>query len=82
MNEMQAKHKGYVEKRTWHKIRWTKGEHNGKADIFDDDDLKKHRDSVQLIETFKTEMCATGVSFDFGKTSEENIDKWIRENRR
>ena len=82
MNEMQAKHKGFVEKRTWYKIKWTKGKHEGKFDIFDDEDLKKNKDSVKIIKTFHTEKCATGVSFDFGSTPEEQIDKWIKENKR
>ena len=82
MNDMQARHKGYVEKRTWHKIKWTKGQHEGKFDIFDDEDLAKHKNDVQIVETFQADKCATGVSFDFGGTPEEKIDKWIKENKR
>ncbi|HLC76828.1 MAG TPA: hypothetical protein VJH04_01350 [archaeon] len=80
--EMQASHKGFVEKRTWHKIKWTTGDHKGKFDLFDDEDLAKHKDSVHVVETFKTDMCTTGVTFGFGRTSEEHVDKWIRENKR
>lgn len=82
MNEMQARHKGFVEKRTWHKVKWTKGQYEGKFDIFDDEDLKKNKDSVEVIETFQTEKCATGVPFGFGRTSKDQIDKWIKENKR
>ncbi len=82
MNEMQARHKGFVEKRTWHKIKWIKGRHEGRFDIFDDEDLKKNKDSVEIIETFQTEKCATGVSYDFGRTSEDQINEWVKENRR
>ncbi len=81
-DEMKSLHDGFVQKRTWHKIKWLKGQHKGKFDLFDDDDLQKHRDSVQIIETFKTDMCSAGVSMDFGRTPEEKIDKWIKENKR
>lgn len=74
-------HMGFVQKRTWHKIKWTNGQHAGKFDIFDDDDMKKHKGEVEIVETFRTDMCAAGVSYAFGKTSEETIDTWIRENR-
>ena len=86
MNEMQAKHAGFVEKRIWHKIRWVKNppgkNFEGRSDIFDDEDLKKYKEFASVIETFKTDKCATGVSMDFGRTNEENIDEWIRNNRR
>ena len=81
MNEIRAKHEGFVQKRTWHKIKWTRGDHAGKFDVFDDDDLAKYKDFVEVVETFKTDLCATGVSYAFGRTSEEQINKWIRENR-
>ena len=82
INDMKALHEGYVQKRTWHKIRWTSGKHTGGYDIFDDEDLAKNRDSVEVVETFKTDMCSAGVSMDFGRTNEEKIDKWIKENKR
>jgi len=75
-------HDGFVQKRTWHKIRWTAGIHKGKYDIFDDEDLEKNRNDVDVMETFRTDMCAAGVSMDFGKTPEDKIDGWIKENRR
>ena len=79
---MRALHEGFVKKRTWHKIKWTKGEHKDKFDIFDDDDLSKNKDVVEIIETFRTEMCSTGVSYGFGKSSQDKIDNWIKENRK
>ena len=75
-------HMGFVQKRTWHKIKWIKGENEGKIDLFDDEDLVKYRDFVKVLETFKTDMCTTGVAFGFGRTSEDQIDKWIKENKR
>ena len=81
MNEMQARHKGVTDRRTWHKIRWTGGRYAGRFDLFTDEDLKGNKDA-EIVETFQTEMCAAGVAFGFGRSSEEQIDKWIRENRR
>ncbi|MBI2138685.1 hypothetical protein HYU13_03795 [Candidatus Woesearchaeota archaeon] len=78
-------HMGFVQKRTWHKIKWLKNPAKmrveGKFDIFDDEDLAKYKDFVEVIETFRTDMCATGVGYDFGKTDEGKIDAWIRENK-
>lgn len=79
---MKALHEGFVQKRTWHKVTWTKGKHAGKYDIFDDEDLNKYKDSIRIIETFKTDMCSAGVSMEFGRTTEDKIDKWIKENKR
>ncbi len=78
-------HMGFVQKRTWHKIKWLtnppKMQVEGKFDIFDDDDLAKYGGFVEVVEAFKTDMCAAGVSMEFGKTPLEKIDEWIRENR-
>lgn len=79
---MKALHDGFVQKRTWHKIRWISGPYTGSFDIFDDDDLAKNKGSVEIIETFRTDMCAAGVSMNFGRTGEDKIDAWIRENKR
>ncbi|MBS3050784.1 MAG: hypothetical protein J4400_01410 [Candidatus Aenigmarchaeota archaeon] len=81
-DDMHALHEGSVQKRTWHKIKWTKGAHAGRYDIFDDEDLAKNKNDVEIIETFKTDMCAAGVSMEFGRTPEDKIDKWIKENKR
>lgn len=81
-DNIHALHEGFVQKRTWHKIKWISGIHKGKFDLFDGDDLEKYRDSVQIIETFKTDMCSAGVSMDFGRIPEEKIDRWIKENKR
>jgi len=80
--EMQAKHAGFVNKRVWHKVRWTKGPHLGRFDLFTDEDLAEHKDSVEVIETVKADMCASGVSYAFGMTPEEKIDEWILQNRK
>ena len=79
---MKSLHEGFVQKRTWHKIRWISGKHMGCFDIFDEQDLEKNKSDVEVIETFRTDLCAAGVSMEFGRTREENIDSWIRENRR
>lgn len=78
---MLPEHTGFMQKRTWHKIKWIKGKHEGRFDIFDDEDLEKYKNGVEVIETFKTDLCTTGVSMEFGKTSKEKIDEWIRENK-
>lgn len=75
-------HMGFVQKKTWHKIKWVKGEHEGMFDIFDDEDLTKYKDSIEVVETFETDLCAAGVAMEFGKTSEDKIDAWVRENKR
>ena len=80
--EMQAKHAGFVNKRTWHKVRWIKGQHNGRFDLFTDEDLAENKGSVEIIETISVDMCASGVSYAFGMTDEEKIDGWIKENKR
>jgi hypothetical protein len=82
MNEIKARHNGFFESRTWHKVRWKKGKHEGKFDLFTDEDLEKHNDEVNVITAFKTEKCATGVPFSFGKTTEQQIDEWININKR
>ena len=82
MNEMQAKHAGFVNKRTWHKVRWIKGRHEGKFDLFTDEDLAENKDSVEVVETVRADMCASGISYAFGMTPEEKIDEWIRQNRK
>lgn len=86
IEEMRALHDGFVQKREWHKIKWLKNPPNmqveGKLDIFDGEDLAKYRDFVEVMETFRTDMCATGLAFGFGKSSLEEIDAWIKENKR
>ena len=82
IKEMRALHEGFVQKRTWHKIKWIKGKHAGKIDLFTEEDLQDHKDSVEIIETFKTDKCATGVSYDFGSTPQAKIDEWIKNNKK
>ncbi len=86
MDEMKALHNGFVQKRTWHKIKWLRNLPNknyaGKFDLFTDEDLERYKEFVEVIETFKTDKCATGVSYDFGMTSKEKINEWIRSNRK
>ena len=82
IEEMRALHDGFVQKRTWYKVKWVSGKHAGKADLFTDEDLQEHRNSVEIVETFKTDKCTTGVSYGFGCTPEEKIDQWITNNKK
>ena len=80
--DLPAEHFGLTQTRTWHKVKWISGKHAGKADLFTDEDLQEHKDSVEIMETFKTDKCTTGVSYSFGCTSEEKIDQWITNNKK
>ncbi len=82
MEEMKARHKGFFESRTWHKILWKTVANKGKFDLFTDEDLEKYGNEVNVIATFRTEKCSTGVPFSFGKSTEEQIDDWIKKNKR
>ena len=80
--EIRALHDGFVQKRTWHRVRWISGKHIGKFDVFTDEDLEENKAFVDVIETFKTDMCTSGPSYAFGITSEEKILEWIKGNKR
>lgn len=66
-------------KRTWYKIKWIK---SGRFDLFDDNDLEKNKDKVEVILTLQADRCASGVPLEFEKTEESKIDEWIKRNRK
>lgn len=85
--DMPAEHRGFVEKRAWHKIRWVKNPYpgrseweyiEGKFDLMTDEDLENFRNFVEVIKTIGVPKCETGLSLRFGATSEDEIDAWIK----
>ena len=87
---LPAEHKGFIEKRLWHKVRWVDNPHPGdakwdniagKTDLMMDEDLKNYKDSVEILDSVKTEKCETGLAIRFGVTNESGIDNWIKRHK-
>lgn len=81
---LPPEHRGFVDKRTWYKVKWIKNPPSekleGKIDLVREEDFAEIKRFVEILESVRTEKCAAGICLGYGKTSEKEIDMWIREN--
>jgi len=86
MPMLPPEHKGFIEKRVWHKVKWAKNPYpdrtqwvgiEGKFDLMADEDLERFRDFVEIIKTIEVPKCETALGLRFGVTKEEDINNWI-----
>jgi len=81
-----AEHFGAMEKRKWYKIRWISSPEGEtglawKKDLLPEETIDNYRKHAEVIEEIMTKKCISGLSIDFGKLSENEIDDWIAKNR-
>lgn len=81
---LPPEHFGTVEKRRWFKVRWLRNPPDlsveGKTDLVREEDLPDVKEFVEIIKEVKTEKCVAGIRLGYGKTSESEIERWIKEN--
>lgn len=54
----------------------------GKTDIIMDEDFQGYKDCVEIIEELKADTCAILPTLSFGKMTENEIDNWIKQNKK
>jgi len=81
---LPPEHFGTAEKRKWYKVRWVRSppgmDVEGKIDLVREEDLPEMKEFVEILREIKAEKCVAGIRLGFGKTDENEIDKWIAEN--
>lgn len=88
---LPPEHMGHTKTRGWYKVRWTKNPYperdewkgvEGKTDLVMDEDLERYKDFIEIIEAVRADTCVTGLSLRFGAVTEQQVDDWIRMNRK
>ncbi len=78
-----------MEKRAWYKVKWVENPEPGnpkwdniigKTDLLPEESFEKYRQFVEVLLSVAVDKCKPGPALGFGKTAEEKIDKWIKEN--
>ncbi|MBI2076472.1 MAG: hypothetical protein HYT72_04460 [Candidatus Aenigmarchaeota archaeon] len=73
-------------KRTWYKVKWVKSPPGqsleGRIDIVREEDLPEIKEFVKILDEVRAEKCAAGIRLGYGKTTEEEIDRWMDKNKR
>jgi hypothetical protein len=77
--------------RRWYKVRWLRNPHpedtawseiEGKTDLVREEDFASIKGFVKVVDEFLIQGCISGIRLGYGKTSEEEIERWINENAR
>lgn len=83
---LPAEHFGTVEKRKWYKVRWVKDPSGlsakGKTDLVREEDFSEVKEYVEVVQEITAAKCTAGIRLGYGRTSEAEIEKWIKENAR
>jgi len=69
-----SEHYGTVQTRKWYKIKWKS---DNKLDLLIDEDYKKSKNNVIVLQEIKTDKCAVGLQ---KINSEKDVDEWIKNN--